>query len=120
MPSLPFVLTEEEHDVIDVPVIEEGADPIGLLLDAAPVVAHRLYAGLRQPDDGPVRDCDGFAVHRIRVTNCNEMTCVVCGEVTVDNVCWTCGRGFDPAVTPMVPTISYLKPDEYEMIQRSW
>lgn len=50
-----------------------------------------------------------------------EMTCLVCGEVSPDNTCIHCGiygeDGRLSAATPMVPTVSYLRPDEYVIIR---
>jgi len=71
----------------------------------------------------PVRDLDGLAVWRVRVASQDEMTCTQCGETTDTGRCYRCGADlddFDGIETPMVPTLSYLKPGEYDLIRRSW
>ena len=119
MPRLPFVVEPEPDDAI-VEVVAPLAEVKAWAAVKPPAVLHRRHTAPRTPDDGPVRDCEGFAVHRVRVVNAGELTCTVCGETTVDGVCWRCGKGFDPAATPMVPTVSYLEPEEYELIVRTW
>lgn len=79
---------------------------------------------LADPDlAAPVRDLDGLAVWRVRVASQDEMTCTQCGETTDTGRCYRCGADlddFDGIETPMVPTLSYLKPGEYDLIRRSW
>ena len=62
---------------------------------------------------------------RIRV-GVGEMTCTVCGEVTNQNYCMRCNdelgvMGNNHAQVAakrgqLVPTVSYLKPEEYEVV----
>ena len=119
MPRLSFVVTEPD----DVDVVEVVA-PLARLqawaVAAPDAIQHRPPTALNEPDCGPVRDMDGMTVHRIKVFDVSELTCTVCGEVSADGKCWHCGRGLDPASTPMVPTVSYLQPGEYEFIRRTW
>ena len=119
MPRLPFVVSEpDEVDVVEVvePLVRLQAWAVK---EPAEEIRHRPPT-TTDPDCGPVRNVDGMVLHRIKVYSPEELTCVVCGEVSVDGKCWTCGNEFDPAETPMVPTISYLKPDEYEFIRRTY
>lgn len=66
-----------------------------------------------------VRDCHGHVVWRVRVTP-GEMTCLDCGETTIDAYCWRCAGeqdlDFREAIEQarLVPTVSYLKPEEIE------
>ncbi len=119
MPRLPFVVSEpDEVDVVEViaPLARLQAWAV-----AAPVaVGHRPPTVSGDPDCDPVRGVDGLVLHRIKVVSPQEMTCLECGETTVEGKCWRCGRGFDAAVTPMVPTVSYRNPNEYEFTKRSW
>lgn len=119
MPRLPFVVSEpDEVDVVEVfaPLARLQAWAV-----AAPVaVGHRPPTASGDPDCDPVRGIDGLVLHRIKVYDAEELTCTVCGETSPDGKCWRCGKGLDPALTPMVPTISYLQDDEYEFIKRSW
>jgi len=119
MPRLPFVVSEpDEVDVVEViaPLARLQAWAV-----AAPVaVGHRPITAASEPECGPVRGIDGLILHRIKVYDAEELTCTVCGETSPDGKCWRCGKGLDPALTPMVPTISYLNPDEYEFIRRTW
>lgn len=126
MPRLPFVVSEalDEGEIVDVIVPEDTAH-ITRLQPLA--VKHRTPRGAKAlrplttmgtPGDGPVRDIDGFTVWRIRVANAGELTCTECGETSTDGKCYRCGKGFDAACTPMVPTVSYLREDEYELIKR--
>ena len=69
-----------------------------------------------RPPDAPVRDCDGLIIWRVRVTCPQEMTCTVCGETTTTGYCARCGGDTDGnAKTPMVRTLDYLQPGEYEV-----
>lgn len=60
---------------------------------------------------------------RIRVGR-GEMTCTLCGETTNQAYCVRCGEdtaaaGYTKAVAGkgrLVPTVSYLKPEEYEVV----
>lgn len=115
---LPFVISEpDEVDVVEV------VAPLAVrawAVAAPAAVGHRPPTASGDPDGGPVRDMDGMTVHRIKVYDSTELTCTVCGEVSADGKCWHCGRGLDPALTPMVPTVSYLQDGEYEFIRRTW
>lgn len=63
---------------------------------------------------------------RIRV-GLGEMTCLMCGETTVDGFCYRCNdgeaeerynhkrKGHEQALTRLVPTVSYLREGEYEL-----
>lgn len=63
-----------------------------------------------------VRDAEGMPIWRVRVASTNEMTCRICGEVTTGAYCERCGYDESEAVeTPMVRTIDYLRPGEYEI-----
>lgn len=119
MPRLPFVVSEpDEVDVVEViaPLTRLQAWAV-----AAPAaIQHRPPTTFNEPDCDPVRDMDGLVLHRIKVYDASELTCTVCGETSPDGKCWRCGKGLDPALTPMVPTVSYLQPGEYEFIKRSY
>lgn len=119
MPRLTFVVSEEPDDTI-VEVIAPLARLQAWAVAAPAAIQHRPHTALNEPGCGPVRDMDGMSVHRIKVYDSTELTCTVCGEVSADGKCWHCGRGLDPASTPMVPTVSYLNPGEYEFIKRSY
>lgn len=71
---------------------------------------------------GPVRDVHGFPIWRIRVTR-GELTCTQCGETTAEGYCYRCDDGKSHAgrgqwtrsgAATLVPTTSYLHPEEYE------
>jgi len=118
MPRLPFVVSEPDDTIVEViaPLARLQAWAV-----AGPVaVGHRPPTASGDPDCDPVRGIDGLVLHRIKVYDAEELTCTVCGETSPDGKGWRCGKGLDPALTPMVPTISYLQPDEYEFIKRSW
>jgi hypothetical protein len=119
MPRLPFVVNEDPDDVIVeviAPLVRLQAWAV-----AAPVaVGHRPITTPSEPECAPVRGIDGLVLHRVKVYDQTEMTCTVCGETSPDGKCWRCGKGLDPALTPMVPTISYLQDGEYEFIRRTW
>lgn len=120
MPRLPFVVSEpDEVDVVEViePLVRIQAWAVKA---PAEEIRHRLPTAGGDPDCDPVRGTDGLVLHRIKVVSPDELTCTVCGDVSTDGKCWRCGKGLDPALTPMVPTISYLKPNEYEFTKRSW
>ena len=119
MPRLPFVVSEEPDDVI-VEVVAPLTRLQAWAVAAPAAVGHRPITASGDPDCDPVRDMNGMTLHRIRVYDANELTCTVCGETSPDGKCWRCGKGLDPALTPMVPTVSYLQPDEYEFIRRTW
>ena len=65
-----------------------------------------------------------YIAARVKVAR-NEMTCTVCGEVTNQAYCMRCneeadvqGNNYAQVAAKrgrMVPTISYLKPEEYEV-----
>lgn len=69
----------------------------------------------------PVRDMQGIPVWRIRVAP-GELTCLSCGETTNDAYCARCDSmqgqiGHNKPGAPhaqLVPTISYLHPEEYD------
>lgn len=103
MPRRPFVAAEP--DVVEVVEV------------VAPLARVHAWATRQPPTPAP--DCEPV-LHRIRVYSPEELTCTVGGDTAIDGKCWHCGRGMDPAATPMVPTISYLQPDEYEFIRRTW
>ena len=120
MPRLPFVVSEpDEVDVVEViePLVRLQAWAV---MAPAEQIQHRLPTAGGDPDCEPVRGVDGLIVHRVKVYDATELTCTVCGETSPDGKCWRCGKGLDPALTPMVPTISYLQDGEYEFIKRSW
>lgn len=119
MPRLHFAVTEtDEVDVVE--VVAPLARLQAWAVAAPAAIQHRPPTALNESGCGPVRDMDGMTVHRIKVYSQEELTCTVCGETSMDGKCWHCGRGLDPASTPMVPTVSYLNPDEYEFIRRSY
>ena len=120
MPRLPFVVSEpDDVDVVEVlePIVR--IQPWAVM-DLRLEVLHRPPTVSGAPNCAPVRGVDGLVLHRIRVVSPEEMTCLECGETTVEGKCWRCGRGFDAAETPMVPTVSYLNPDEYEFTRRTY
>ena len=76
---------------------------------------------LAEPDtSAPVRTVDGLPLWRVRVASAQETTCRVCGETSDTGRCYRCGNDLDGIETPMVPTISYLKPGEYDLLRRSY
>lgn len=119
MPRLPFVVSEpDEVDVVE--VIAPLARLQAWAVAAPAAVGHRPITAPSEPECGPVRGVDGLVLHRVKVYDATELTCTVCGETSSDGKCWRCGKGLDPAMTPMVPTISYLNPEEYEFTRRTW
>jgi len=61
----------------------------------------------------PVLDLEGRPVRVVRV-NRNEQTCLDCGETTTEDYCPTCSDFSEGLVVRhLVPTISYLRDDEY-------
>ena len=60
-----------------------------------------------------MRDLHGSAVWRVRVHR-DEMTHRTCGEITIDGFCWLCHRR--PPSSEIVPTLSYLRDNEYQLI----
>lgn len=120
MPRLTFVVSEEPDDTIVEVIAPLARVQAWAVAAPAEQIQHRPPTTSGDPDCDPVRDMDGLVLHRIRVVSPEEMTCLECGETTVEGKCWRCGRGFDAAATPMVPTISYLKPEEYEFTRRTW
>lgn len=69
----------------------------------------------------PVRDLHGHVVWRVKVTSAWEMTCTICGETTTDDYCIRCSA--EPDINQryavvkagrLVPTLSYLRENEYE------
>lgn len=120
MPRLPFVVSEEPDDVI-VEVVAPLARVRAWAAKAPAATGHRPPTVSGDPDCEPVRNVAGFVVPRIKVVSRREMTCTQCWDTTTEDVCWRCGKGLDPAATPMIPTISYLEPDEYELLdKRTW
>ena len=71
----------------------------------------------------PVRDLFGRKVWRVRVASRAEMTCLDCGETTVDGYCLRCVAEAEanPHVKEgrvgrrLTPTVSYLRENEYEV-----
>ena len=68
----------------------------------------------------PVRDCHGHVIWRIKVAP-GEKTCLECGETTTDDYCLRCSAEADVnqryqkiKAGRLVPTMSYLKPEEIE------
>jgi hypothetical protein len=119
MLRLPFVVSElDEVDVVE--VVEPIARVQAWAAKAPAAIGHRPPTVSGDPACEPVRNMDGWTVHRIKVYDATELTCTVCGETSTDGKCWHCGKGLDPAATPMVPTVSFLKPEEYEFIKRTW
>lgn len=70
----------------------------------------------------PVRDVHGHVVWRVRIASERERTCLDCGETTVEEHCLRCVAEAEAnplerahkAGRRLVPTLSYLKPGEYE------
>ena len=69
----------------------------------------------------PPRDLHGHPVWRVKVVGPSEMTCLDCGETTVDGYCLRCVAEADAdqrrdviQAGRLVPTLSYLRPNEYE------
>jgi len=128
MPRLRFAVDlaepDPEPDAVPEPLPRSWGS-LGSLLGrpSAPRTAGRRVstALLADPDTSvPVRTIDGTPLWRVRVASADEMTCTVCGETTDTGRCYRCSHGYDGIETPMVPTLSYLKPDEYELIRRSY
>lgn len=76
----------------------------------------------------PVTDLDGRVLWRVRVAR-NELTCTGCGEVVLRSrdehgnerhYCINCGTtdtgGWIENPPPLVPTLSYLHPEEVDLI----
>ena len=70
----------------------------------------------RQP-----RDLHGHPDWRVKVAAPSEMTCRDCGETTVEHYCLRCAAEADAdqrrdvfQAGRLVPTLSYLRPNEYE------
>lgn len=75
-----------------------------------------------QAPPGPVRDIEGHIVYLVRVRP-HELTCTRCGDDIIGDHCVICDHEADR--TPgylasiqqyLVPTTSYLHPDEYRLI----
>lgn len=71
----------------------------------------------------PVRDVHGHVVWRVKVAGERERTCLDCGETTTDEYCLRCVAEAEISQRHnlasnigrrLVPTVSYLKPEEYE------
>lgn len=66
----------------------------------------------------PVRDLHGHPVWRVKVGSANEKTCLDCGETTTGDYCLRCadenGTAEAKSTPRLVPTLSYLRPNEYE------
>ena len=69
----------------------------------------------------PVRDLHGHPVWRVKISSRNEKTCLDCGETTTENYCLRCAAEADAdqrrdviQAGRLVPTLSYLRPNEYE------
>lgn len=97
----------------------------------AEIESDPLYAGLPQPQRDPLtgqlrppRDCDGFAVWRVRVAP-HEQTCLSCGETfTPDAGAWyeaktqteieggRCQRCRAASHPPAIPTAAYIRAEE--------
>lgn len=97
----------------------------------AEIESDPLYAGLPQPQRDPLtgqlrppRDCNGFAVWRVRVAP-HEQTCLSCGETfTPDAGAWyeakthteteggCCQRCRAASHPPAIPTAAYIRAEE--------
>lgn len=84
--------------------------------------ARRIAHRHEQPDEGPVIDCEGQPKWRIAVAGADEVTCQECGETFPKrwSGCPRCNQDGDGLVIKMrqtktVPTLSYLRPGEYEI-----
>ena len=70
----------------------------------------------------PTRDLHGHVVWRVKVGGKREQTCLDCGETTIGDYCLRCVADADVTANKqtvkvgrrLVPTLSYLKPGEYE------
>ena len=69
----------------------------------------------------PVRDVHGRKVWRVKLASEREMTCTICGETTMEDYCTRCSKEADinqrhrvEKAGRLVPTLSYLRPNEYE------
>ncbi len=70
-----------------------------------------------------MRDVEGYVLWRVRVVK-DEVTCLRCGEFYSPKwfqLCPRCNEVADtrvePVATPTVPTVSYLRADEFEMVR---
>ena len=66
----------------------------------------------------PPRTHDGHAVWRVKVAP-DEVTCTVCGDPRPagQRICYRCNEDDDDATPPSVPTVSYLRPHEFELVR---
>lgn len=130
MPRLPFAVEIDPVDADPEPLPRGWASFGSLLGGPKPRRAsgrRPSTALLAEPDtSAPVRTVDGTPLWRVRVGAEYEMTCRVCGETTETGRCYRCGNDLDELAdldgieTPMVPTLAYLKPGEYDLIRRSY
>ena len=131
MPRLPFAVELDPDTEPDPEPLPRTWRGLGGLL-AGPNL-HRTpgrrisTALLADPDISvPVRTVDGLPLWRVRVGAEYEMTCRVCGETSETGRCYRCGNDLDELAdldgieTPMVPTLAYLKPGEYDLVRRSY
>lgn len=118
--ELPTLRDQPECDGIDADGSEQGMD-VGM--DVPPL--RRIYHHDREgaPAAQPARSAAFEWVYpRVRVASRDELTCLKCGETYPPRLWAICPRCNDekghPAPTPTVPTISYLLPEEYELLVR--
>lgn len=66
----------------------------------------------------PVRDHAGHVLWRVRVAP-GEVTCLACGDTRParQRVCYRCNEDDDDPTPPSVPTVSYLRQNEFEIVR---
>ena len=119
MPRLHFdePIVEDELTIERIPA--RAALPSMRLPTPPRKISHRMP--VCGPDDGPVIDCEGLRVWRVKVYGLDEVTCLACGESFPGRwkFCPRCnGDEIDPKAlkrTNTKPTVTYLREGEYEI-----
>ena len=117
MPRLHFPLPDEPGSgIVDPPI--RGMGVSGIKWPQPKPVSHRRLN--RDPEEGPVVGVEGDTKWRVIVAGRDEVTCLDCGE-TYPRRWQGCPRCNEDAQnglmrkTRTVPTLSYLRPGEYEI-----
>ncbi len=117
MPRLHFDLRiEDPSNIVDPPLRHLGVS--GIKWPAPKRISHRQPN--LEPEQGPVIGVEGDTKWRVTVAGVDEVTCLDCGETYPKR--WRgCPRCNEDATshymkaTKTVPTLSYLRPGEYEI-----